>query len=64
MRYVTAEQLMNTVDFMHENRMYEHLIFYIEACESGSMFNGLLSENISVWVSLSFCFVFLHLFMY
>lgn len=27
--------------------MYHNLVFYLEACESGSMFHGLLPSNIS-----------------
>ncbi len=51
MRYVTAGQLLDAVTSMGEAKMYGEMIFYIEACESGSMFNGLLPSNISVWAA-------------
>ena len=35
---------------MHENELYQKLTFYIEACESGSMFPGLPS-NIGVYAT-------------
>lgn len=34
---------------MSENSMYKQMVFYIEACESGSMFEGILAENINVY---------------
>jgi legumain len=33
---------------MYENKLFRTLVFYIEACESGSMFDGLLSSNINI----------------
>jgi len=36
---------------MDASAMYGEMILYIEACESGSMFNGLLPKNISVWAA-------------
>lgn len=36
----------------HKNKMYKRLVFYLEACESGSMFNvhPLLSIRWSLWL--------------
>jgi legumain len=34
---------------MHKQKRYKELVFYIEACYSGSMFKGILSENIGVY---------------
>jgi len=31
--------------------MYSHLVFYMEACESGSMFEGLIKPSIGVYVT-------------
>ena len=36
---------------MHENKMYEKMVIYIEACESGSMFDGILADNINVYAT-------------
>ena len=33
-----ADQLLTTLKEMHSKNMYEELVFYLEACESGSMF--------------------------
>jgi legumain len=29
--------------------MYQELVFYLEACESGSMFDGILPSNINIY---------------
>jgi len=34
---------------MNENKMYKEMVLYIEACESGSMFEGILADNINVY---------------
>ena len=36
---------------MHAANKYSKLVFYIEACEAGSMFYGLLDENINVYAT-------------
>jgi legumain len=36
---------------MHQKKMYNQLVFYLEACESGSMFQNVLPENISIYAS-------------
>jgi len=36
---------------MHEYAMYEKMVIYIETCESGSMFDGLLANNINVYAT-------------
>lgn len=47
--YLYAKDLSKTLLDMHKNKRYGKLVFYLEACESGSMFyNGLLPNNISV----------------
>ncbi|KAF4650945.1 hypothetical protein FOL47_000767, partial [Perkinsus chesapeaki] len=35
-----SEQLHGWLTTMHEKKMYKKLIFYVEACEAGSMFEG------------------------
>ena len=46
-----ADQLNNAFKTMFEKKMYNQLVFYLEACESGSMFNNILPENIRVYAS-------------
>ena len=31
--------------------MYDQLVFYMEACESGSMFEGLLGDNLNIYAT-------------
>jgi legumain len=49
--YLYADQLLKTLNYMHQQKMYRQLVIYIEACESGSMFEGLLPSNISVYAT-------------
>jgi len=43
--YLYADELNDTLQFMHDNNMYKELVFYMEACESGSMFPDLTSKE-------------------
>jgi len=36
--YLYADQLNKTFEHMYQNKLYSELVFYLEACESGSMF--------------------------
>ena len=46
-RYLYADELQAAFDYMEANKMYSELVFYLEACESGSMFPDLkASQNI------------------
>jgi len=38
--------LQKTFDTMHTNNMYKKLTFYLETCESGSMFEGLATPGV------------------
>jgi legumain len=46
-----ADDLLSTLKEMHEKEQYKNLVFYLEACESGSMFEGLLPENINIYAT-------------
>lgn len=48
-KYLYANDLNSTVTYMHENNLYGEMVFYIEACESGSMFEGILADDINVY---------------
>jgi len=43
-KYLYADDLNKAINTMHSNNMYEKLVFYIEACESGSMFPDLKND--------------------
>eukprot|EP00744_Colponema_vietnamica_P007877 GILI01011282.1.p1 GENE.GILI01011282.1~~GILI01011282.1.p1 ORF type:complete len:472 (+),score=114.83 GILI01011282.1:54-1469(+) len=49
--YLYANELVDTLKFMHEKQKYQELVFYLEACESGSMFEGLLPSDIKVYAT-------------
>jgi len=44
-----AHQLNDALKYMHKHKMYNSLVFYIEACESGSMFYGLLDPTMRIY---------------
>ena len=48
-KYLYADELIDTFNVMNEKKMYKELVFYLEACHSGSMFDGLLPENIKIY---------------
>ena len=47
--YLYANDFNSTITHMYENKMYEQLVLYIEACESGSMFDKILSDKINAY---------------
>ncbi|PON87664.1 Peptidase C13, legumain [Trema orientale] len=46
-----ASDLNKVLKQKHEANGYKSLVFYLEACESGSMFEGLLPSNISIYAT-------------
>jgi legumain len=49
--YLYADKLNAALLKMHENKMYKKLVFYLEACESGSMFQNKLPNDIKIWAT-------------
>ena len=49
--YLYADKLIETLKYMHENAKYKRLVFYLEACESGSMFEGLLPLDWEIYAT-------------
>ncbi|KAL2098738.1 hypothetical protein ACEWY4_005218 [Coilia grayii] len=45
-----VKDLMDAINHMHDNKMYKKMVFYIEACESGSMMNH-LPKDIDVFAT-------------
>lgn len=45
-----VDDLQTTIKYMHTNKKYKRMVFYIEACESGSMMNH-LPANIDVYAT-------------
>jgi legumain len=48
---LTSKQLKTTLETMHANKMYSKLVFYLEACESGSMFAGQLDPSLNIYAT-------------
>ncbi|XP_005109369.1 legumain-like [Aplysia californica] len=45
--------LNNTLKQMYREKMYKEMVLYMEACHSGSMFEGLLPNNINIYITTS-----------
>jgi legumain len=48
---MTASALVKTLKAMQRKKMYSKLTFYMEACNSGSMFDGLLTDDMNIYVT-------------
>ncbi|MQL80219.1 hypothetical protein Taro_012670, partial [Colocasia esculenta] len=46
-----ADELVGALKKMNDSGFYESLVFYLEACYSGSIFQGLLPDNISIYAT-------------
>ena len=46
-----ATTLVDTLKTMNKEKKYGKMTLYIEACESGSMFKGLLPDNINIYAT-------------
>jgi legumain len=46
-----AKDLNTTIAKMHSQQKYKEMVIYIEACESGSMLEGLLPNNINIYAT-------------
>ena len=51
-KYLYSDELIDTLNTMHEKKMYKELVFYLNANNAGSMFNT-LPDNISIYVVTS-----------
>ncbi|XP_057248650.1 vacuolar-processing enzyme [Beta vulgaris subsp. vulgaris] len=49
--FLYADALMNTLKRKHASQTYKSLVFYVEACESGSIFEGLLPEGLNIYAT-------------
>lgn len=46
-----APDLIAALNEMYENKKFSKLVFYLEACESGSMFHNKLKDNIDIYAT-------------
>lgn len=44
-----AHDLQDAFNYMHKHKLYKEITIYVESCESGSLFNGVLPNNVSIY---------------
>ncbi|KAL0447413.1 UNVERIFIED_CONTAM: Vacuolar-processing enzyme [Sesamum latifolium] len=49
--YIYADDLINVLKKKHASGTYKSLVFYLEACESGSIFEGLFPEGLNIYAT-------------
>ncbi|CAA3011006.1 vacuolar-processing enzyme-like [Olea europaea subsp. europaea] len=49
--YLYADDLIDALKKKHASGTYKRLVFYLEACESGSIFEGLLPEGMNIYAT-------------
>ncbi|KAI3756024.1 hypothetical protein L1987_55836 [Smallanthus sonchifolius] len=49
--YMYANDLIDVLKKKHASGTYKSLVFYLEACESGSIFEGLLPEGLNIYAT-------------
>ncbi|XP_058068390.1 vacuolar-processing enzyme-like [Magnolia sinica] len=49
--YLYANDLVDVLKKKHASGSYKSLVFYLEACESGSIFEGLLPEGLNIYAT-------------
>lgn len=49
--YLYSDDLLAALKYMYTNRMYKKMVFYLEACESGSMFEGILPNDWNIYAT-------------
>jgi len=46
-----ADEFMQTLERMHREEKYNEMVIYVEACESGSMFDQKLDDDLSIYAT-------------
>ncbi|KAE9599954.1 hypothetical protein Lal_00045772 [Lupinus albus] len=49
--YIYADELSEVLKKKHASGTYKSLVFYLEACESGSIFEGVLPEGLKIYAT-------------
>eukprot|EP00124_Ichthyophonus_hoferi_P003691 Ihof_evm2s337 gene=Ihof_evmTU2s337 len=52
-RGISSVQIKNILTIMHGQRQFSKLVIYLDACKSGSLFENILPNNISVYATTS-----------
>ncbi|KAI3504852.1 hypothetical protein L1887_26601 [Cichorium endivia] len=53
MPFIYANDLNQVLKTKHASGTYDEMVIYLEACESGSIFEGLLPEDLNIYVTTS-----------
>jgi legumain len=48
-KFLYANELEKAFQFMFDNQMYKEMVVYMEACESGSMFEKILKKDLNIY---------------
>ncbi|KAL0914110.1 hypothetical protein M5K25_017614 [Dendrobium thyrsiflorum] len=49
--FVYAKDFMDILKKKHESNGYKEMVIYVESCESGSLFDGLIPNNLDIYVT-------------
>ncbi|KAK8963633.1 hypothetical protein KSP40_PGU011084 [Platanthera guangdongensis] len=49
--YLYADDFISMLQKKHESNSYKEMVIYVEACESGSIFEGIMPEDLNVYVT-------------
>ncbi|GJU40748.1 vacuolar-processing enzyme-like protein [Tanacetum coccineum] len=49
--YIYANDFIKVLETKHAMGTYNEMVIYVEACESGSIFEGLMSEDLNIYVT-------------
>ncbi|XP_071685915.1 vacuolar-processing enzyme beta-isozyme-like [Rutidosis leptorrhynchoides] len=49
--FVYANDFINVLETKHAMGTYDEMVIYVEACESGSIFEGLIPEDLNIYVT-------------
>ena len=51
MEELFADDLIDALMYINTNKLYKRLVFYLEACEFGSMFKSILPNNLEIYAT-------------
>ncbi|URD80120.1 vacuolar-processing enzyme [Musa troglodytarum] len=51
MPFLYAADFIEVLTMKHASNSYREMVIYVEACESGSIFEGLMPENLDIYVT-------------
>ncbi|KAI3756514.1 hypothetical protein L1987_56335 [Smallanthus sonchifolius] len=49
--FMFADDFIKVLKKMHATKLYDEMVIYVESCESGSIFEGLLPKNMNIYVT-------------